>query len=298
MMPSEDVDDEPLRALGQEVRAQLDARASEWEAVASGERMPEEVAAARAEAGDAPEQLEHALALFRPLDEDEEDALVDALLEGRGGDSASSEEAAAAKVITLADREAIAPGPGPAPERASEPQRRAWMWVLAAAAAAVLLVWLLRPGRPGAGDPGREDDAGLVAVAPLPEYRLELGGGLVAMRGDPGHEPEVTTYGPRSEFAWTMRPAALVEGEIEARVLVHGAGSPRWLPPNAGRLEVDGGSVRFSGRISALGLAPGQWTVALVVGRPSMLPREAQEALASDRGEGWVALHERISIEE
>lgn len=288
-MAPEDVDDEPLRALGQEVRAQLDARAGEWEAVVSGERTAEEVAAARAEAGDAPDRIEQAVALFRPLDDDEEEALVDALLEGRG-EAASSEEAAAAHVITLADRVAVVPG------RASEPRRGVWTWVLAAAAA-VLLLWLLRSGQPGSGDPGQTGDAGLVAVAPLPEYRLELTGGLVPMRGEP--EPAAATYRTRSELTCTMRPAVAVEGEVEARVLVRGTGEPRWLPSSAGRLEVDaGGSVRFSGRIAALGLAPGRWTVALVVGRPSMLPREPQEALASERGEGWVAVHEQILVEE
>lgn len=291
-------DDEPLRALGQEVRAQLDARASEWEAVASGERTAEEVAAARAEAGDAPDRIEQAMALFRPLDDDEEAALVDGLLEARR-EAASSEEVLAAKVITLADRKAVAPGDVPAPGHGS-PQRGAFMWVLvAAAAAAVLLAWLLPSDRPAPDDPGRADDAGLVAVAPLPEYRLELRGGLASMRGDTGPEPERTTYGPRSKFTWTMRPMAPVEGEIEARVLVHGAGAPRWLSPTAGRLEVDaGGSVRFSGQIASLGLAPGPWTVVVVVGRPSQLPREPQQALASDAGAGWVAMRDQILVEE
>ena len=39
-------------------------------------------------------------------------------------------------------------------------------------------------------------------------------------------------------------------------------------------------------------------TVVVVVGRPSLLPREPQQALASDAGAGWVAMRDQIFIEE
>jgi hypothetical protein len=287
--------EEHLRALGGHARERLAARASEWEAVARGERTVEEVAAVRAEAGDSLEEIERAQALFRPLDAAEEEALVAALLAGRGGEAAEPGDAAGAEVIALADRK---PAQGvTVPARETERGAR-WWWAGIAAAAAVLVVWLLLPDRTERQDPDHGDDAGLIALAPLPAYRLEIEGGLRPLRGDTGPEPDVPTYRGDSTFAWIMRPQLASEGEVEAWVLAQGEGGARSLPTE-GRLELDeGGSARLSGKISSLGLAPGAWTIVFVVGRPSALPREPKDVLGRDGGKGWVALRQDILIEE
>jgi hypothetical protein len=283
--------DEHLRALGRHARDRLAEHPSEWEAVARGERSVEEVAAVRAEAGDSPEAIERAKALFRPFDEAEDEALVAALLGVGGREGAAPGGEGGAEVIALRGRAAK----GVVPE-AKDGRGARWLWGVAAAAA-VVAVWLLRPGRPGPDGPEPAGDGGLVAVAPLPAYRLETDGGLNAMRGDTGNAPEVPVYRNDTPFAWTIRPQVAVEGEIEVRVYAQDKGPARLLPADD-RLEIDAnGAVRLSGRFASLGLAPGEWTIVLVVGRPSALRRAPEELLAND-GEGWVVLRQNIVSEE
>lgn len=282
--------DDHLRALGGYVRARLAERPSEWEAVVAGDRAPDETAALRAAAGDDPEEIERAEALFRPLDAAEQDALVEALLGRRSREVAATADGA--RVIELADHRPA--DPAVVPSRAPESTRNAvsgW-WGLAAVAAVLVVGWLLWTDRSSSQPPGTDD---LVAVAPLPAYRLELAGGLQPLRGAHEPDPPVPVYRGDSTFEWTMRPQVPVEGQVEARVLAQRDGEARTLPTEGGLEIDDGGAVRLAGRISSLGLAPGPWTIVFVVGRHTALAREP--ALVDDGGEGWVVGRQRILVE-
>jgi hypothetical protein len=164
------------------------------------------------------------------------------------------QEGAGAKVVSLASRRRLA---------------RVVVPTLAALAAGVLLFVL--PGRGG---------------APVPEYALSFSGEL-GTRAD-GPEAEVPRVGPGSRFTVLLRPQRAVEGQVEARAFLVRPGEARvWSP----RLEVSSeGAVRIQGEGAELAsVPPGEWTLAVAVGRAGSLPtepREVQSLLEARRAPG------------
>lgn len=152
------------------------------------------------------------------------------------------QEGAGKKVVSLAARRRLA---------------RVVVPALAALAAGVLLFVLPRSG-----------------AAPVPDYALSFSGEQ-AVRADVP-EAEVPRVGPGSRFTVLLRPQRAVEGKVEARAFLVRPGEARaWSP----RLEVsEEGAVRIQGEGAALAsVSPGEWTLAVVVGRPGSLPDEPRE---------------------
>lgn len=153
------------------------------------------------------------------------------------------QEGAGRKVVSLASRRRLA---------------RVVVPALAALAAGVLLFVLPRSG-----------------AAPVPDYALSFAGEQ-AVRADVP-EAEVPRVGPGSRFTVLLRPQRAVEGKVEARAFLVRPGEARaWSPQ---RLEVsEEGAVRIQGEGAALAsVPPGEWTLAVVVGRPGSLPDEPRE---------------------
>ncbi len=257
-------DDEDLRALGQRVRERLRDRSEAWERVVQGEGDADAVMGERIEAGDDPLLAAHARAVFEPLDDGEQEALVAALL-----------AAAAEPVVDEAGGQSIEPA-------ANDSGRARWMGLLAVAAA-VLLGWWLWPA----------------AVAPgssLPGYGLETDGGLTELRIRPAAPPAELRYRADSEFAWELRPEHEVAGEVAARGFALADGATKTLPLEGVTRVSPRGAVRVAGRIDALGLSPGPWTIVLVVGRPAQLPTVAPQQPPSGDA-GWTMVRLSIVIE-
>jgi hypothetical protein len=91
-------------------------------------------------------------------------------------------------------------------------------------------------------------------------------------------EAEVPRLGPGSRFTLVVRPEQAVDGKVEARAFLVREGEARaWSPP----MEVSAeGAVRIQGRAEELPVPPGEWTVAIAVGRPGALPTEPREVQA------------------
>jgi hypothetical protein len=218
--------------------ALVGASTRDWQAVARGEADAAEVAAARAAAGDSPEAIALAERLFAPYDELEERRLVDALLS--------------------TPREHTAPL-GPASERGrARSVVAATTLALALAAALVLVFVAFGSGMRGSGPP-RE------TIAALPSYALEPGESLASTRSTPEAGPP--RYASSSAFAWTLRPELDVEGPLPLVLgrAIDAEGQARALPLRPE--SAASGVVQLRGRIDALGLAPGAWTIELVVVR-------------------------------
>ncbi|MFP2907112.1 hypothetical protein ACLESD_19095 [Pyxidicoccus sp. 3LFB2] len=128
-----------------------------------------------------------------------------------------------------------------------------------AAAAAVLLLVLPRE------------------VPPLPGYTLSVSSEQAVRAGAP--EPEVPRLGPGSRLDVLLRPEQAVEGPVEVRAFLVRPGEARaWTPPLERSPE---GAVRIHGPVEALlSLPPGEWTLAIAVGRPGTLPEAPAEVLA------------------
>jgi hypothetical protein len=271
--PLADDDDQALRALGRQARARLAARPEAWEAVARGERGEDEVAVERLAAGDAPAAVALAREVFRPPDEAEHAALVDALL----AHQAASREPV---VVVTAPAQAAANDSG-----------RSWLVGLLALAAVVALAWWLVPDRSGSPT---DPDPPVIALAPLPAYLLETDGGLTAMRSQPVEPTDVLRYRAGMELEWRMRPQVAVQGDVGVRLFAFGEGTAKALATD-GLVEVSPtGSVRVAGTIDALGLGRGAWTIAIVVGRPSALPSEPAEVRDAEGTDAWAV--QRISL--
>lgn len=220
--------------------ALVGASTRDWQAVARGEAELAEVAAARAAAGDSPEAIALAERLFAPYDELEERRLVDALVREQG--------------------RADAPG-SPAADR-SRLRSRPSTWIVASiaaiAAALVLAFAALGSAMRGSGQP-REP------IAALPVYAFEPGETLASSRSNPSEGP--ARYASTMAFGWTLRPELDVAGPLP---LVLGRardaeGHARALPLRPE--TAPNGVVQVRGRIDGLGLAPGAWTIELVVVR-------------------------------
>lgn len=270
--PLADADDRALHALGRRARERVEARARAWEAVAHGERGEDEVAAEQLAAGDAPEAVARARALFRPHDEAEHATLLQALL----------------------DQRAAAHEPVPA-EPAANDSGRAWLWVGLAVAAAIVLGWWLVPDRSG---PSIEPHPPVVALGPLPAYDLSTDGGLTAMRSQPAEPTAMHRYRAGSPFEWVVRPRVAATGEVGARLFVFGPGKSEVLAA-AGLVEVSpAGAVRVAGTIDALGLARGEWTIAIAVGRPAALPSDPAAVRDAEAGEEWIVRRVWLVLEQ
>jgi hypothetical protein len=271
-------DDQTLRALGRRARQQLEARTRAWEAVAHGERGEEEVAAERLAAGDAPEVVASARAIFRPLDDAEHAALVEGLLVRH---AAAHGSGSPAMVVEPA---------------ANDSGRRGWVAALAVAAA-VALAWWLVPGDPGSPT---SPDAPVVAHASIPAYAsLETEGGLAAFRSRPAADAgAVHRYRADTKIEWRVRPEVAVDGAIGARLFAFGRGVAEQLPAEE-LVEVSAaGAVRVAGRFGALGLSPGAWTVAIVVGRPAALPNDPALVRDAEDTDAWIVRRLSLVVED
>ncbi|NVB38057.1 hypothetical protein G6O69_09455 [Pseudenhygromyxa sp. WMMC2535] len=184
-----------------------------------------------------------------------------------------------------------------------------WWWVpggLLIAAAAAIVAWVFWP-------PSQEllDSSGgsgqLVADAsggPMPAYQLETDGGLKQLRsegesseGEPNADTKPHDYRRGSKFEWILRPREAVEGELEVRAFAFaGQRLDRGLPLALAELvEISpSGSVRVAGTIGQLGLEPGAYTIALLVGRPGSLPSDAGAVREGGEDGSWQ-IH-RIAI--
>jgi hypothetical protein len=269
-------DDQTLRALGRRAREQLEARVSAWEAVTHGERSEDEVAAERLAVGEAPEAVASGRAIFRPPDEAEHAALVEGLLARQAAPRDSTE-------------------PATAVEPAANDSGRGW-WVAALAVAAVVaLAWWLVPGGPGSPT---QPDAPLVAHGSIPAYEpLETDGGLTGMRSHPTETGVVHHYRADMELEWRVRPKVAVGGAIGARLFAFGEDDAMELAA-AELVEVSAaGAVRVAGRFGALGLTPGSWTIAIVVGRPEALPRDPALVRDAHDGDAWIVRRLSLIVE-
>lgn len=271
-------DHQTMRALGRRAREQLEARGHAWEAVTRGERGEEEVAAERLAAGDAPESVALARAIFRPPDEAEHAALVDGLLARQ-----------------VASRRSA--GPATAVEPAADDSGRRWWVATLAVAAVVALAWWLVPGDPGS--PTQQPDAPLVAHAAIPTYEpLETEGGLTVTRSEPAEPGAVHRYRADTPLEWRVRPKVAVDGPIGARLFAFGRDAATELAA-AGLVEVSvSGAVRVAGRFGALGLTPGSWTIAIVVGRPAALPSDPALVRDAQDSEAWIVRRLSIIVED
>lgn len=251
-----DDDDELLLALARR------ARAPQWEDLAHGRLSLVDAQRERADAGDSAETIERASAYFRPFDADEQASLVDSLLAGLA-DEPSSE------VVPLRPRAAAS-------------SRWVVVGTVLAIAAAVSLWWLWPR------DPDSGSDAPEIARLELPDYELETEGGLKPNR-DTSSEPErALEYERDSRFEWVLRPQTAVDGPVEVRGFVFSdpAGAGRTLELGALVQIGESGSIRIRGTIAELGLATGEFVIALVVGRAGELPEAGLGLDAIERG-GW-----------
>ena len=172
-------DQDNLDALAAHARRELEARDLRWEALALGDI---DEASLRDELGE-DEARERSIELFRPLADDERDAITQALL-ARARDPREGE----AKVVPLV--------------RQAPRWRRLLTAAAPLAAAAALALWLI-PGDPER--PGRE--APTVHDA-LPTYHLEVRGGVEEQRSSaPTAARQSNRYSPDTAFELVLRPA-------------------------------------------------------------------------------------------
>ncbi|MDP9150858.1 MAG: hypothetical protein M3O36_13080 [Myxococcota bacterium] len=119
-------------------------------------------------------------------------------------------------------------------------------------------------------------------------------------------EPESQTVPPHGgHFEVAIRPSGHVDGAIAVRAfLLRGDQVRPWDPPF--HVERDG-SARIAGSVESLfaGVPPGDWEVAVAVGRPETLPtapktilQARDEALSGARDAAWRLVRGRVRLEE
>ncbi|WP_164018023.1 hypothetical protein [Pyxidicoccus trucidator] len=156
-------------------------------------------------------------------------------------------------------REAAPPARSAPPAPRSRWRRLAPAVAALAAAAAVLLLALPRE------------------APPLPGYTLSVSSEQAVRAG--ATEPEVPRLGPGSRLDVLLRPEQAVEGPVEVRAFLLRSGEARAWSPLLERSPE--GAVRIRGPVEALlPLPPGEWTLAIAVGRPGTLPEAPGEVLA------------------
>jgi len=226
-----------------------------WDRLAAGTLTPEEDAELRALAATDADARE-AYDAFRPL----------------GADFL-------ARVQKSIETPAVATPPNAAPGKVIPFRSRSGKiggWIAAAAAIAALLTLFVRPPA-------------------LPDYALaDLSGGTRTVRGA---LPEAAAYAPGDRFQVALRPQTGVKAGagLEAQAFL-GAGldAKHALRRVAIESRFDtAGSVKVEGTLDP-DLAPGDWTLWLIVGRPGAAPAAdalpSRLAAAPARGRGWVAV--------
>lgn len=208
-------------------------------------------------------------AMLRPFDDDEREALLDAVFEAVDGnearedseDSKDSDESEKPEEVKVVGIDSRRPG-------------RVWLAVALAAAAAILVAFLLR-GSPPSDDPPR--------VASLPAYQVtQLRGGVAKVRDVPDAPPEEVELRPDSVLDWELAPDRPVRDAVGLVILATMEGAGRTLVPE---VEVSPeGVVRLHGSASSrLPLPAGRWKLELVVvPRAALVEPSDTEAAALD----------------
>lgn len=251
-----------------------------WDRLAAGELSAAEEAELTGLA-ETSEDARLAYEAFRPLDADFHARVVDAI-EAQTGEAlpASQPRSTSETPASLADRWRKLFGNLFSFER--------WMLPagLAATAAATALLVLIQ---------------GSVSRPPaLPGYDAELTGGLATLRSGEPAEGEVPVFVPGNHFELVLRPRTAVAGRIAARCFLARDGEfETW---DVATRIFDTGTVQIAGEIGRdLVIAPGDWTLWAVVGRPGQLPDAAglrAHAASGDDGSGdWLALRTAFRIE-
>jgi hypothetical protein len=164
-------------------------------------------------------------------------------------------------------------------------RRRAWQVATGAAvaAAAAVAVFVLVPSNQG---------------PPVPGYSLSLAG-IQELRSE-GTEAEVARLEPGSQLVLLLRPEETVGGPVEVRAFLFQGGEGRaWSPPME---RSEDGAVRIRGRVEELlQVPPGEWTLAVAVGRPGAVPTEPGDVAPFVRGSGpgptkWRLLTRRFQL--
>ncbi|MCB1035414.1 MAG: hypothetical protein KDD47_16440 [Acidobacteria bacterium] len=189
----------------------------------------------------------------------------------------------------LPDRSSV-----PATSRLPDWRARRWLGLAAGLLLAAVSLALLGPpwGRGGGADL-------------LPDYTLEAAG-VSARRSSSEASTETLTVVPGLRFEIRLRPQRAPSGPLEVRVFATGeSGVPVPWPEAEARLRVYPGGVVELEDLPAeawRSLAPGRWTLHLLLGRPGALPSgEELEGLlrgggASSSGE-WRQLSQEIFLE-
>lgn len=176
--------------------------------------------------------------------------------------------AARERIAARLERELSAESPKEAPKETMPPaqvvplapRRRPRMIVpVVAAMAAAAAVFLLVSPRGG---------------RPLPGYTLSLSSEQEVRSG--AAEAEVPRLGPGSLIDLILRPEQAVTEPVEVRAFLLRPGEAQaWTPPMERSAE---GAVRIHGPVeSLLSISPGEWTLAIAVGRPGTLPTDPGE---------------------
>lgn len=234
--------DKLLRELGRVARErqQAESRDERWESLTQGTLSEDERRALEELARQEPSAAE-AHEAYRPLD-------------------AAARERIAAR---LEQQLAAEPAPEKPPAAVLVPRRpwRRLVPALAALAAAAAVLLLVLPRQ----------------APPLPGYALSLSSEQAVRAGTP--EPEVPRLGPGSQLDVLLRPETAVEGPVDVRAFLIRRGEARsWTPPLERSPE---GAVRIRGPVEALlPVPPGEWTLAIAVGRPGTLPESPDEVRA------------------
>lgn len=262
-----DDDDDLLHALAGEARrererepAWLDER---WDRLAAGELPAADEAELRALAAESPAASE-ALEAFRPLGDDFRQRVVQAI------------KVQSAAAPELPEQRHAAPPP---PDRfRHRSRRRAWLGAGLASAVAVAAALILTVG----------------AHPPLPDYEpVKVTGGEARSRGVPAAPapPAPTTLAlhPGSPLRIEARPATAVLGPVEARWFAAREGeAPRELPAAERQVSKSGAAVLAGTLGKDLDLAPGAWSLWVMVGRPGELPGAAVLGSRGAGAPGWT----------
>jgi hypothetical protein len=184
-----------------------------------------------------------------------------------------------ARMVEQLARRGAPSAPAPAPAPAPKPRSKVvWLFAPVAAAAAVAALWLAWPGSS--------------PTAPLPEYAMEVRGGVDSERGAPQAPRTGVSARPGDTLSIVLRPAIDVGQPIEAHLFASVAASAS--PPTALRevpvtLRVSAsGSVEL--RVKVADLAPAsepEVFTRIVLLRPGLDPvgiaRSAAPELAGAR---------------
>jgi hypothetical protein len=255
-------DDELLDTLGAMEQAEIERRAPEWEDLAHGRRSAEDAADAVRARGDASEdEIARAEALFAPLSESFDDALVDRLAAARSGASAprpvEAPEADDARVVERRDRAFW---------------RRTGLGVgLAAAAAALVLVVVRSTTPPGADVPG------LPELRALPAFELGVEAVRATVRSD--HGPEAALEIAAGEAVeLLLRPASRHGEAAKVWSCLHKDGARVELPTEI--VDATAGATIVARTTIPADTAHGSWTLVAVVATDR--PAEDPCALADE----------------